>query len=275
MLIKISALIQEPIGESREYGFIGEIVDDATVNCEAELLRTEVGIRATATCASEQERTCSLCLKPYTHKMQFSFDEEFYPVIDIATGRKLPERDTIEDLLISETHHLDIADAVRQHLIMHEPRILSANRIAPASAHSAERTAIRYPASVRQVPLKVSGLRLCNIFGTQTRINSAPGQRNGKDSRNHATTTKAATVKRPPEQADGAHRPHTGANIGVPNVRKRAARPSRMPLMWHVQRSAGHHTAPRRRRITPAKAFRAACHRARGRPLTVTERVQA
>ena len=122
MLIKISALIQEPIGESREYGFIGEIVDDATVNCEAELMRTDVGIRVSATCASEQERTCSLCLKPYTHKMQFSFDEEFYPVIDIATGRKLPERDTIEDLLISETHHLDIADAVRQHLIMHEPQ---------------------------------------------------------------------------------------------------------------------------------------------------------
>ncbi len=122
MLINISALMQEPIGESREYGFIGEIVDDANVNCEAELMRTDVGILVSATCASEQGRTCSLCLKPYTHKMQFSFDEEFYPVIDIATGRKLPERDTIEDLLISETHHLDIADAVRQHLIMHEPQ---------------------------------------------------------------------------------------------------------------------------------------------------------
>ena len=158
MLIKISALMQEPIGESREYGFIGEIVADANINCEAELMRTDVGILVTATCASKQEHTCSLCLKPYTHKMQFSFEEEFYPVIDIATGRKIAgaqQRSKTCSLmrritLISQTPFANTWSCTNR-------RILSANRIAPASAHSAEPTAIRYPASVRPCLLAVSG----------------------------------------------------------------------------------------------------------------------
>lgn len=122
MLVNVSGLMQEPTGARRSYGFISEDVDSALVNCRAELMRTDAGILVSATCDAENEQTCSLCLKPYTHKLQFSFDEEFFPVIDIVTGRKMPERDTSEDLQIDEQHHLDIASAVRQYLIMHEPQ---------------------------------------------------------------------------------------------------------------------------------------------------------
>ena len=122
MLINVSALMQEPIGARRSYGFIGEDVGSAVVNCQADLMRTDAGILVSATCDAENQQTCSLCLKPYPHKLQFSFEEEFFPVIDIATGRKMSERDTSEDLQINEQHHLDVSDAVRQYLIMHEPQ---------------------------------------------------------------------------------------------------------------------------------------------------------
>ena len=122
MLVNVSGLMQEPIGARRSYGFIGEDVGSALVNCEVELMRTDVGILVSATCDCEQQLTCSLCLEPYRQKLSFSFDEEYFPIIDIATGRKMPERDTSEDLQINEQHHLDVGDAVRQYLIMHEPQ---------------------------------------------------------------------------------------------------------------------------------------------------------
>ncbi len=122
MLINVSAIMQENIGVRRTYGFIGETVANATVNCNVELMRTDAGILASVTCDSEQNETCSLCLKPYTQRLEFSLEEEFFPVIDIRTGRQLPGRDNTEDLQINEQHHLDIADAVRQYLIMYEPQ---------------------------------------------------------------------------------------------------------------------------------------------------------
>ncbi len=120
MLINVSALMQENIGARRAYGFTGETVNDAAINCDAELMRTDAGILVSASCVSERDETCSLCLKRYRETQEFSFAEEYFPVIDITTGKRLPPRDSSEDLSISQQHLLDVGDAVRQYLILHE-----------------------------------------------------------------------------------------------------------------------------------------------------------
>ena len=122
MLINVSALLQEPIGARREYTFIGEDVGNATVTCQTQLMRTDAGILVSARCDAEQRQTCSLCLNHFVQVIRFTFDEEYFPTIDIATGRRMPERDSSEDLQIDAQHHLDVSDAVRQYLIMKEPQ---------------------------------------------------------------------------------------------------------------------------------------------------------
>ena len=122
MLINVSGLLQEPIGARREYGFIGETVDAAAVNSQVELMRTDAGVLVSATCEAEVQQTCSLCLVTYPQSLNFTFSEEYFPLIDVTTGHKLPAPDDAEDLQINEQHHLDVADAVRQYLIMYEPQ---------------------------------------------------------------------------------------------------------------------------------------------------------
>ena len=123
MLINASQIMRESIGARRIYEFPDESVGGAQVSCVAALMRTDAGILVSATCQASQDATCARCLTGYTEAREFAFAEEYFPVIDILTGRKLPPRDVQEDLMITEHHMLDVADAIQQYLILEEPRL--------------------------------------------------------------------------------------------------------------------------------------------------------
>ena len=123
MLINVSQIMRESIGARRTYEFPDESVGGAQVSCVADLMRTDAGILVSATCQASQDATCARCLTGYTNSREFTFSEEYFPVIDIFTGRELPPRDVQEDLMITQRHLLDVADAIQQYLILEEPRL--------------------------------------------------------------------------------------------------------------------------------------------------------
>ena len=123
MLINVSQIMRESIGARRTYEFPDQAVNGAQVSCVADLMRTDVGILVSATCQASRQETCARCLAGYTEAREFAFSEEYFPVMDIFTGRELPPRDVEEDFLITERHMLDVADAVQQYLILEEPRL--------------------------------------------------------------------------------------------------------------------------------------------------------
>jgi uncharacterized protein len=59
--------------------------------------------------------TCSRCLKPFVCAIPLDIEEEYYPIIDIHTGEKLPPPDESGAFTIDEHHELDLMEAIRQY----------------------------------------------------------------------------------------------------------------------------------------------------------------
>ncbi len=64
---------------------------------------------------------CGRCLKPFTCSIPLDIEEEYYPIIDINTGAKLPSSDESGAFTIDERHILDLTEAIRQYKVMALP----------------------------------------------------------------------------------------------------------------------------------------------------------
>lgn len=64
---------------------------------------------------------CSRCLDTFDAPVALTFEEEFYPTVDINSGRKLASENEDEALLIDEHHILDLSEVVRQEILLALP----------------------------------------------------------------------------------------------------------------------------------------------------------
>ena len=120
----VSQLLKAGIGQVRTYDFDLEDPLDlegavATgVRGSVKFTLTNFGILAAVRAHAEIDLTCARCLEPFRTPMDVQFEEEYRPVIDIATGlpSRLPESDTA--FLISENHTIDLREAIRQQLLL-------------------------------------------------------------------------------------------------------------------------------------------------------------
>src|SRR5260370_36816764 len=64
---------------------------------------------------------CNRCLKEFEHPMHVTFEEVFYPTVDVVTGVFLPAFDEEEFFPIDEHHQADLTEAVRQTVLLAIP----------------------------------------------------------------------------------------------------------------------------------------------------------
>jgi uncharacterized protein len=126
MEINVAQLLQEPVGATREIEFddaadiLGEGNEDE-VHGDCQLLRTRRGILVKCVLDTEIELACSRCLSRFRYPLKISFEEEFLPTIDMASGMPLPQTDEPGVFTIDENHILDLTEPARQYALMTIP----------------------------------------------------------------------------------------------------------------------------------------------------------
>lgn len=120
MIINVSTLLSEPLGSSRDYHPVGDLVSvpdsgfERTVSADLHLMRSPRGVLVSARVDYDVDADCARCARPIALALVVSFDEEYVHVEDpgaTARGRSVDA----DDFLIDEHRHLDLSEAVRQY----------------------------------------------------------------------------------------------------------------------------------------------------------------
>lgn len=85
------------------------------------LLRTNRGILAAATLRAALALQCSRCLRDIAQPVEVTFQEEYLPSLDLATGRPLHTADEPDVARLDDHHELDLETPVREALQLAEP----------------------------------------------------------------------------------------------------------------------------------------------------------
>lgn len=120
MQINVSQLLKEAIGSVRNYELSGiaDITGDGSgsmVNGKVKLLRTNRSILVRAALRTKVKISCSRCLNLFSYPLELNIEEEYFPVLDAASGASLTLPDEPGCFVIDERHILDLTEAVRQY----------------------------------------------------------------------------------------------------------------------------------------------------------------
>jgi uncharacterized protein len=125
MLYNVAQLLKEPIGSTRSYkveeNFTGSEHFADSVRGFLRLLRTHQGVLATAELEVKVTLDCGRCLSTFPLPLTLDIEEEFFPLVDVNTGRRLPIPSGAEGTRIGADHVLDFTDVLRQCVITHVP----------------------------------------------------------------------------------------------------------------------------------------------------------
>ncbi len=124
MEINVSQLLKAPVGSTRDFE-VDETIEilgsESEIGGQVRLMRTGRGILASGSLHTEVEAICSRCLASFSCPLAFSFEEEYYPTIDVNTGAPLAVPDEPGCFTINENHILDLTEAMRQYAILAIP----------------------------------------------------------------------------------------------------------------------------------------------------------
>jgi uncharacterized protein len=124
----VAQLLKEPIGATRAYDVLAvglrdesEVSLAAPLAGEISMLRTNLGILVEGTLDGAVTVECSRCLRPTTLPVSVELQEEFKPTVDVLRGTYLAADEEDTALLINEYHILDIAEVLRQAVLLAVP----------------------------------------------------------------------------------------------------------------------------------------------------------
>lgn len=121
----IAQLLKSEVGQTRAYDFESPNpikLDDSSVAVDVrgrvKFTLTNFGVLAHGQVAATLQLACARCLEPFRTPTEVEFEEEYQPLIDIATGLPLttPANDTA--FIITQNHTIDLREAVRQNLVL-------------------------------------------------------------------------------------------------------------------------------------------------------------
>jgi len=125
MQYNVAQLLKEPTGSSRSYQLdeiLGGVERFANrLSGSVRLLKTHQGVLAVGRLDVAAILVCGRCLSEYPLNLSFSFEEEFFPTVDVNTGSGVSVPDGSEEVLIDESHTLDLTEVVRQYIITNLP----------------------------------------------------------------------------------------------------------------------------------------------------------
>ena len=123
----VSQLLQEPTGATRRHELNDpQLAVDGTLRMHpvlghVRLTRTPKGVLADAEVRGNVDVECGRCLTEFEQPVEFSFSEEFFQTVNVNTGVRLPAPEEEDAFLIDEAHKLDLADAMREYLLLNLP----------------------------------------------------------------------------------------------------------------------------------------------------------
>jgi uncharacterized protein len=124
LYFNVSRLLKSDIGDSRSHSFARDTaldLDEAEatgIEGQVKFTLTNFGIIASVQAKARLHLTCARCIEPFETAIEIGFDEEYQPVIDIASGlpSSAPRSDAAST--ISPNHIIDLDEAVRQDLLV-------------------------------------------------------------------------------------------------------------------------------------------------------------
>ena len=133
--LNVAALLQEPVGSSREIRFsLDELPLDRdlaahAIEGTARLTRLRDAVLVAAKSRGVAQLECARCLSTYDQPFVAEFAEEFRQTVDVHSGRDLDhvhegDVDEVDDepgFIIDENHELDLAEALRQWVVLELP----------------------------------------------------------------------------------------------------------------------------------------------------------
>lgn len=127
MQFNVAQLLKEGVGSRRSYSLdesFEALQETGTTRAWGKIVLTctDKGIWVSGPVDANAFSPCSRCLNPSEHLVHFRFDEEYSPTVGIDTGAPTQVPEEREGTFTIDSHHiLDLAEAVRQHVIVSLP----------------------------------------------------------------------------------------------------------------------------------------------------------
>lgn len=130
MLFNVAQLMKSTVGTS----FVANFQEDeptldpdlkivSPIEGHVRMRRTNQGLLVDGWVDLTLELACARCLKTFEQPMHVTFEEQFYPTIDVITGMPLPPFDEEDIFPIDDHHQLDLTEAVRQRTLLALPMV--------------------------------------------------------------------------------------------------------------------------------------------------------
>lgn len=128
LLFNVAGLLGEAPGAFRDLAFAGvtldlgeDLVQAEPVAGRAHVARTNRGLLVTGHFTTALADSCGRCLAPVRVPLELDLDEEFLPVLDIATGQPLDRSLEPEVARLSDHHEMDLGTPVREAIQLAAP----------------------------------------------------------------------------------------------------------------------------------------------------------
>lgn len=133
--LNVAALLREPVGNSREIRFTLDVLPldhdlaARAIEGSGRLTRLREAVLVAARARGVARLECARCLSVYDQPFAADFAEEFRQTVDVHSGHDLSrdretgveEEDDEPGFSIDENHELDLAEALRQWVVLELP----------------------------------------------------------------------------------------------------------------------------------------------------------
>ena len=130
MIFNVAQLMTAPVGTSLVNDFHEDDIqldDDIHVvgplDGHVRMRRTNQGLLVDGWVDLTLELQCNRCLKEFEQPMHVTFEEQFYPTVDVVTGLPLAAFDQEEIFPIDAHHEVDLTEAIRQNVLTALPMV--------------------------------------------------------------------------------------------------------------------------------------------------------
>ncbi len=126
-ILNVAQLLKENVGQKRRYDVslasldLDEGTEARDVSASLKLTRIADGILVTGSIAGRAKLECVRCLNEFEADFSGDIEAQFRPTIDISTGLPVGNDEDDETFEIDDNHHLDLAEMLRQVIILTLP----------------------------------------------------------------------------------------------------------------------------------------------------------
>jgi Predicted metal-binding, possibly nucleic acid-binding protein len=132
MIFNVAQLMKEPVGTGASYSadFHEEQVQldeslkiSGPIDGHVRMRRVNQGLLVDGWVDLTLELQCTRCLKDFEQPMHVTFEERFYPTVDVMTGAPVPPSDEDDVFLLDDHHQVDLTEAIRQATLLAIPMV--------------------------------------------------------------------------------------------------------------------------------------------------------